>query len=95
MFSPSDCFVRELRQKPITKAVLDKYLKEDSNQYNDTDKTNFIRNTTLIDLNYIPKEIQEKIINTYNEIKPASRQRLLNYFIEHKLKNLLDVIEEF
>jgi len=95
MFSPSDCFVRELRQKPITKSILDKYLKEDSNQYNDTDKTNFIRNTTLIDLNYIPNEIQEKIINNYNEMKPASRQHLLNYFIEHKLKNLLDVIEEF
>ena len=26
MFSPSDCFVRDLRQKPITKVILDKYL---------------------------------------------------------------------
>jgi hypothetical protein len=95
IFSPSDCFVRDLRQKPVTKTILDKYLKEDSCQYNDTDKTNFIRNTTLIDLDYIPKEIQELIINTYNETKPASRQHLLNYFIEHKLKNLLAVIEEF
>jgi hypothetical protein len=24
-----------------------------------------------------------------------SRQKLLNYFMEHKLKNLMDVIEEF
>ena len=95
IFSPADCFVRDLRQKPVTKAVLDKYLKEDSSQYSDTDKTNFIRNTTLIDLDYIPKEIQELIINTYNETKPASRQNLLNYFIEHKLKNLMEVIEEF
>jgi 5'-3' exonuclease len=95
IFSPSDCFVRELRQKPITKVIIEKYLKEDSNEYGETDKANFIRNTTLIDLDYIPKEIQDLIINTYNETKPASRQRLLNYFIEHKLKNLLEVIEEF
>jgi hypothetical protein len=95
MFSPSDCFVRDLRQKPITKGVLDKYLKEDVANYNETDKANYTRNATLIDLTFIPKEIKEKIINTYDETKPASRQKLLNYFIENKLKNLMDVIEEF
>jgi hypothetical protein len=95
MFSPSDCFVRDLRQKPITKGVLDKYLKEDVSNYSESDKTNYSRNATLIDLTLIPKEIKEKIINTYDETKPASRQKLLNYFIEHKLKNLMDVIEEF
>lgn len=95
MFSPSDCFVRDLRQKPITKGVLDKYLKESVDNYNETDKANYIRNATLIDLTMIPKDIKEKIINTYSETKPASRQKLLNYFIENKLKNLMDVIEEF
>jgi hypothetical protein len=95
MFSPSDCFVRDLRQKPITKGVLDKYLKEDVGNYSETDKANYSRNATLIDLTHIPPEIKEKIINTYDETKPASRQKLLNYFIEHKLKNLMDVIEEF
>lgn len=95
MFSPSDCFVRDLRQKPITKGVLDKYLKESVDNYSETDKANYIRNSTLIDLTMIPKDIKEKIINTYSETKPASRQKLLNYFIENKLKNLMDVIEEF
>lgn len=95
MFSPADCFVRDLRQKPITKGVLEKYLKESVDNYSETDKANYIRNSTLIDLTMIPKDIKEKIINTYSEIKPASRQKLLNYFIENKLKNLMDVIEEF
>lgn len=94
MFSPSDCFVRDLRQKPITKGVLEKYLKEEVANWNDTDKTNFARNSTLIDLTYIPVDIKEKIIYTYEETKPA-RGKLLNYFIEHKLKNLIEVIEEF
>ena len=74
MFSPSDCFVRDLRQKPITKGVLDKYLKESVDNYSETDKANYIRNSTLIDLTMIPKDIKEKIINTYSETKPASRQ---------------------
>ena len=95
MFSPSDCFVRDLRQKPVTKGMLDKYLKEDVDNYSETDKANYTRNATLIDLTLIPKDIKEKIINTYSETKPASRQKLLNYFIEKKLKNLMDVIEEF
>ena len=95
MFSPSDCFVRDLRQKPVTKGILDKYLTESFENYNESDKSNFIRNCTLIDLTKIPVEIKEKIINTYNDTKPASRQKLLNYFMEHKLKNLMDVIGEF
>ena len=95
MFSPADCFVRDMRQKPITKSIMDKYLWEDVENYSETDKANFMRNATLIDLKQVPKELQDKIINTYTDTKPASKQKLLNYFINYKLKNLMDVIEEF
>ena len=94
VLSSSDCFVRDLRQTPITQKVLDKLMSESYLEQNDTVKANFIRNATLIDLSFIPTEIKEKIINTYEETKPA-KGKLLNYFIEHKLKNLMEVIEEF
>ena len=94
MFSPSDCFVRDLRQKPITQKTLEKYLNEDVKNFSYDEAVNFGRNKTLIDLTFIPQEIKEKIINTYEETKPA-KGKLLNYFIEHKLKNLMEVIEEF
>ena len=94
MFSPSDCFVRDLRQKPITQKTLDKYLHEDTKNFTHEEIVNFGRNQTLIDLTFIPQEIKEKIINTYEETKPV-KGKLLNYFIEHKLKNLMEVIEEF
>ena len=61
----------------------------------DKAKTGFTRNQVLIDLSLIPSDIKDKIINNYDESKPASRQKLLNYFIEKKLRNLMDVIEEF
>ena len=94
IFSPSDCFVRDLRQKPITQKIIDKYLNESPDKWNDElALTGFSRNETLIDLRFIPTEIKEKIINTYEETKPA-KGKLLNYFIEHKLKNLMEVIEE-
>jgi hypothetical protein len=95
MFSPSDCFVRELRQKPITQKTLEKYLNEETKNFSYDETVNFGRNQTLIDLTFIPQQIKEKIINTFEETVPAKRNKLLNYFIEHKLKNLMDVIEEF
>jgi hypothetical protein len=95
ILSPADCFVRDLRQKPMVKNTLEKFMSESYLDQDETIKTNWIRNSTLIDLSFIPEEIKQKIINTYNDTKPASRQKLLNYFIEHKLKNLMDVIEEF
>ena len=95
MFSPSDCFVRDLRQKPITQKTLEKYLNEEVKNFSYEETVNFGRNQTLIDLTFIPQEIKEKIINTFEETVPAKRNKLLNYFIEHKLKNLMEVIEEF
>ena len=95
IFSPGDCFVRDLRQKPITQKILDKYLNESPDKWNDESAlTGFSRNETLIDLKFIPSDIKTKIINTYEETTPA-KGKLLNYFIEHKLKNLMEVIEEF
>jgi hypothetical protein len=95
IFSPGDCFVRDLRQKPITQKILDKYLNEEIINWNDESASSgYSRNQTLIDLRLIPGDIKTKIINTYEETKPA-KGKLLNYFIEHKLKNLMEVIEEF
>jgi 5'-3' exonuclease len=95
ILSPGDVFVRDARQKPITKGNLDKLMREAWTDQDETTKANWMRNATLIDLSFIPTEIKEKIINTFDETKPASKQKLLNYFIEYKLKNLIDVIEEF
>jgi hypothetical protein len=94
VLSPADCFVRDLRQKPITQKILDKLMSESYLEQDETTKANFVRNSTLIDLTFTPKEIKEKIINSYEETKPV-KGKLLNYFIEHKLKNLMEVIEEF
>jgi 5'-3' exonuclease len=95
IFSPADCFVRDLRQKPITQKSIEKYLKEHYGEWEDENaRIGFSRNQTLIDLRNIPGDIKNKIINTYEETKPA-KGKLLNYFMEYKLKNLMDVIEDF
>jgi hypothetical protein len=96
VLSPSDCFVRELRQKPITKNRLEQLLNEDYESWEDESaRIGFSRNQTLIDLRNIPDDIRNSIIDTYNTTKPAPRMKLINYFMEKKLKNLMEVIEEF
>jgi hypothetical protein len=58
-------------------------------------RVGFSRNEVLIDLRHIPGDIKDKIINTYDVTKPAPKGKLLNYFIENKLMNLMEVIGEF
>ena len=60
----------------------------------------FISNEYLLGVQQLPNlgifsTILAYPLNTFDETKPAGRSKLLNYFIEHKLKNLMDVIEEF
>jgi len=94
ILSPSDTFVREIRQKVMTEAKLTKFMSEHYNEYDENAKIGFTRNQTLIDLRNIPGDIQSKIINNYEETVPV-KGKLLDYFIANKLFNLMEVIEEF
>jgi hypothetical protein len=95
IMSAGDTFVTGARQKRMTEQRMAKYLNEEITEYDTTAATNYSRNSTLIDLRNIPGDISTKIINTYDETKPAPKGKLLNYFISNKLKNLMEVIGEF
>lgn len=94
ILSPSDTFVREIRQKVMTEAKLTKFMSEHYTEYDENSKIGFTRNQTLIDLRNIPGVIQSEIINKYEETVPV-KGKLLDYFIANKLFNLMEVIEEF
>ena len=95
ILSPSDTFVREIRQKVMTEAKLTKFMSQNYGEYDDENaRIGFSRNQTLIDLRNIPGDIQSKIINNYEETVPV-KGKLLDYFIANKLFNLMEVIEEF
>ena len=46
-------------------------------------------------LSEIPENISKNIIDTYMMTKPATKQKFMNYLITNRLKNLLEVIDEF
>jgi len=98
ILSPDAVFITDgMRQKPIRSTKVDEWLTiGDPEKYcDDLMLKNYHRNRVLIDLDCIPQEIQEKIITLYEEGPVGNRKNLLNYFIENRLKYLLESISEF
>jgi hypothetical protein len=56
---------------------------------------NYSRNEMLIDLTKIPENLINQILEKYDTVKGKSKNEFMNYMIKNKLKNLLEVIDEF
>ena len=61
----------------------------------DTWIRNYQRNETLIDLNKIPNDIENEILNQFKNTEVGDRSKLFNYFVENKLNNLIQSIGDF
>lgn len=95
--SPDNTFVAGERQKVISKKKLTEWIDADPKEFCTTDimMRGYKRNQMLVDLDYIPEEIKTQIAVSYDSIKPANKQKMLTYFIENRLRNLIEVIDEF
>ena len=58
-------------------------------------KANWNRNRRLVDLSLVPEDIKEKIKQEYSIPSINHRAGLFNYFVEKKLKNLIENIGDF
>ena len=97
VLSPDNTFTDGLRQKPLTKKKIASWMEHDFDDVapNDEVKRNYQRNRKLIDLTYTPEELSMEIIDTYKEAPYGDRSKLLNYFIQKRLKSLTESIGEF
>lgn len=97
--SDDDVFVTEKRQKPIRQVKLDDWLKQDVATITENDSellANWKRNETLINLiDCVPEELKNSILTTYSDTKGQSRSKLFNYFLMHKLNNLMKELPNF
>ena len=97
ILSADNVFMIKERQKSITKEKLNKWLDMTIEEINNTPElaSNFTRNRQLIDFNFIPNELIHKIMEEYHVPKVGTRQQMLNYMIEHQMKNLIPLADEF
>lgn len=95
--SSDNCFVVGERQKPISSKKLNEWVTQDTSQFCTTDdmQRNFLRNQTLVDFDYIPENLRASIVSTFNDIKPAPKAKLLEYFIDNNLKAMIESISDF
>jgi hypothetical protein len=94
--SPDNCFVDELRQRPISKKKLATWVDLVPEDFcNEEMLRNYQRNRKLIDLEYAPDEINKACVDTYLNSSVNDRSGLLNYFIKHRLKNHMENIGDF
>jgi len=94
--SSDDTFVNELRQKPLTKKKLAVWIDLAPEDFCTEEMLrNYQRNRTLIDLEYIPSDLKERILEDYRKPPKGERSKLLNYFINKRLKNLMNDIGDF
>jgi 5'-3' exonuclease len=96
ILSKDDTFIEGTRQKPITEAKIINWLNQEPNEFcNEEMLRNFKRNEMLIDLTQIPEPLKQSILDTYENTKGHTRQEFMNYMIANRLKNLIEVIDEF
>jgi len=96
ILSKDDVFVEGVRQKPITEAKIINWMNQRPEEFcNDEMLRNYKRNEMLIDLTQIPETLKQSIIDTYESTKGHTRQEFMNYMVANRLKNLIEVIDEF
>jgi len=95
ILSDDNVFVTGEKQQPIHKKRLQEWAELDNIPLGSITRLNYQRNKKLIDLEEIPVAIQEDIINTYRSYEVPNSSKLLQYFIDHKLKNLMSNINDF
>ena len=95
VLSDDNVFIEGRRQKPLSKKKINNWINEVIPTFTEEEEKNYNRNQQLIDLNYIPQWIEDKINNEFLNVKVATRDKILGYFINKKLKTLIEVIDEF
>jgi len=94
--STDNCLVVGDRQKPVVSKKLDAWVYMNPEEFCDDNMLRgYRRNQQLVDLTYIPNDIQKNIWAEYKAQEGKDRKNLFNYFIEKKLKNLIESINEF
>lgn len=96
ILSADDSIINGVRQKPITEAKIINWLNQSPEEFCEGEMLrNYKRNEMMIDLTKVPETLQQSIIDTYENTAGHTKQHFMNYMIANKLKNLIEVIDEF
>tara|TARA_Y100000361_G_scaffold5346_1_gene4608 strand:+ start:1277 stop:2119 length:843 start_codon:yes stop_codon:yes gene_type:complete len=93
ILSNDDCLDAGIRQTPLRKPILEKYLRI-SIENDDKYYRNYLRNQTLIDFEMIPERIHNAILSEYQNVQPV-KGKVFDYLRTQRLNQLMDNIGDF
>jgi hypothetical protein len=96
--SPDSVFVTGGRQRPMRKKLIEQIANTNvltAGDVSEEIKRNFARNKQLVDLSETPEELQDEIVSAYTNYDIKDRSGLFNYFVNNKLRNLMENLSEF
>lgn len=94
--SSDSCLVDGVRQTPINYRKIDNWKKLNPEIFCDRKMLKgYKRNQLLVDFDYIPKDIKQLILDEYNNYSSNGRGKIFNYFVDNRLKLLMEQIGEF
>jgi len=96
ILSADDCIVSGVRQRPISKKKVVAWLRQEPEDFCKNGMMNgWNRNQEVIDFEFIPPPMTLEILEQYKTQVTPSRSGLLNYFVKHRLKMLIEHIGDF
>lgn len=96
IMSKDDVFVTGGRQRKVMTAKVDIWLDQEPENFCNIEMLrNFYRNKQLIDLSMIPNDLHTMINDKFEGRKKKDRSKLYSYFIEKRLSNLMESINDF
>lgn len=95
VLSPDNSIVDGIRQKKLTAKRMEELSGVNLSNCDEETLKRIQRNRTLIDLRNVPPQLSEQILIEYDKEAGKSRSKMFNYFVKHKLKNLMEDIGEY
>ncbi len=93
VLSPDHTFTEGLRQRPLGKKKIEDF--KENGLPTEEIKRNHQRNEKLINLSLSPEDLYIAILKEYQKAIEGDRSKLIDYFIEKRLRNLTESIGEF
>ena len=93
ILSNDNCMVEGIRQTPLRKPIFDAYMRI-SIEKDDKYYRNYLRNQTLIDFDFIPENVESRILQEYDKTAPVTG-KVFDYLRTHRLDDLLNNVEDF
>jgi 5'-3' exonuclease len=97
LLSDDNVFVDKRRQSPMTQKRLAEFFEKGIDACkNDMERRNYQRNQMLVDFDFIPQRVKDKILEEYTNAKPVRDLNLImEYFMKNKCRLLLETLQDW